>query len=250
MDHAFPAPRLTQYDDEVALLTISEIAFPGSLTRESWEPNGIYIWIQGDPTSIESRQRASRRHNCVLGVLRAWWDDAGELADERLAGLGPGTSRNRDGDQWISVPSIVVRHGDENELRVFARQARTGISASQHLKDALVIHGRVNRTSADHHLIHELAMLSFATEPQRTLRGRLPNGRKVRGADALLAIEAALGVPALVQQRFINSVNNLPPLEGGRHAAQRFSASMTLDDQRLFTADLMKRWVETYDENP
>jgi hypothetical protein len=246
MDHAIPAPQLTQHDDEEALLAIGEILFPGSLTREGWEPSGIYVWIEGDPTNIEFRQQAALRHQCVLGVLRAWWDDAGELSTERLTGLGPGSSRNRDGAQWIAVPSIVTRPGDTDELRAFAQRARAGISVGKHLDTALAIHGRANRFSADYRLIHELAMLEFATGPERSREARVPGGRKVRGAPALLKLQAELGVAALDQVAFMDSADNLPPLQGGRHASPRQIPAMSLDEQRVFIAGLLKRWIEKY----
>jgi hypothetical protein len=251
VDHGFPAPHLVQFVDEEALLAIAEIISPGTLRQETWEPSGIYVWIDGPPTGLESRRAAASQHQLMLGVLRAFAAHAGGLVDELRTGLGPGTSRNHAGDQWVEVPSVDDRHHDRAALDAFARRARTGITASAHLESALILNGRPNRNSADFFMIHEYATFEFANAAQIHNHTRLPGGStKIRGGGALPPVEAELGIPVADQLTFKQSANNWPALQGGRHAEGRHPAAMDLDQQRKFSADLLRRWVEKYDPSP
>ncbi|OZM80161.1 hypothetical protein [Pseudonocardia sp. MH-G8] len=247
VDHAFPAPHLVQHVDEEALLAIAGAISPGTLQRETWNPSGIYVWIDGHPTGVESRRAAASQHQLMLCVLRAFAADAGQLADELLTGLGPGTSRNRAGDQWAEMASVDGRGHDRAELGVFARRARNGITASAHLESALILNGRPNRSSADYFMTHEYATFEFASAAEIHDFALIPGGgTKIRGGGALARIQTELGFPATGQQTFKNSANSWPALQGGRHAEERHPAAMDLDQQRKFAADLLRRWVDKY----
>ena len=110
--------------------------------------------------------------------------------------------------------------GGEDHL--FAQQAAIAIDRSQNLRNALWLNGRANRTAADFYMIHEYA--------ERDLGGEQ-------------GITAALGISANEQERLTRSANNLSPLEGGRHVAERSRALWTLEEQREFAAELLRRWI-------
>lgn len=249
MEVSFPAPRLCQFDDQEAVLAIGEIICPGVVMRDQWDPNGLRVWIDGDPASVDSRRDAAARFQSLLGVLRAWWIDAGQLFDERLTGLGQGSVRNRVGDQWVGIGPAICHSHLHGDLKQFAQRSKAGMVTSQDLLNALTLNGRANRNSADFFMIHEYATFHFADDAEihNYARVSLSNGtEKIRGGGALLKIEHALGVSASDQQRLRNSANNLSPLAGGRHAEERHAAEWSLEQQRVFAADLLKLWIETF----
>jgi hypothetical protein len=59
--------------------------------------------VDGSPDEPATRFEAVARFQIALGVLRAWRPDAGELREERRAGLGEGSIRDEAGNQttWV-----------------------------------------------------------------------------------------------------------------------------------------------------
>lgn len=161
----------------------------------------------------------------MLGVLRSWRAVAGELREEQRPGLGAGSVRDRAGNQWLTVGSVIDYSIAGDEIESLAERTRNGIHTSQNLRNALWLHGRANRTTSDYYMIHEYAELEFGG---------------TRG------VRDALGISVKAQERLTASANNLSPLEGGRHAGGRGVAPMALEGQRAFTLDLLKRWIDTY----
>ena len=108
------------------------------------------------------------------------------------------------------------------EVEAYARQAKVAVERSRCLRNALWLHGRRDRNSADFFMIYEYAEMDFA-------------GRK--------AIVSELGVADRDIGRLKNSANNLAPTEGGRHATETGTTEWSLDDQREFVAKFLKRWI-------
>lgn len=219
---SFPAPALCQFADQELLLWFGEIISPGFVELPRTE-NGLRLWLEGDPSDETVAQTAAAKFQTLLGVLRAWRADAGELREERLRGLGEGSVRDQAGNQWIKVGTAVayVSFG-RDDVDQFARQARRGIGDSQNLENALWLNGRPNRTGADYYMIHEYAVREFGGN---------------RG------VGAALDVSVNAQERLTTSANNLSPLQGGRHARAARIAPLDLNGQRRFTSELLQRWI-------
>jgi hypothetical protein len=219
---SFPAPALCQGGDEDLLIAIGEIVYPGFVRRPSGE-NGLRMWIEGDPGGPESRALATAMFQTLLGALRAFRAEAGELREELLAGLGAGSVRDEAGNQWVGVGTVRVFATFGGEVEAFATGVRAAIAKSQGLRNALWLNGRLGRTAADYYMIHEYAQADLG-------------GTK--------GVREALGISANAQERLTASANNLSPLEGGRHATGTGSASWSLEEQRAFTADLLMRWIQ------
>jgi hypothetical protein len=93
---SFPAPALCQYEDEDLVIRIADMLFAGQVDR--W-PNeyGLRLWVDGDPTAPdEAAEEARAIFQTVLGVLRSWRPESGELEDERRGGRGAGTIRDHE----------------------------------------------------------------------------------------------------------------------------------------------------------
>lgn len=233
---SFPAPALRQGADEDLVVEIGTIVFPGCIRR--WpDENGLRLWAEGDPADPAARMPTSRagvdaraKFQTVLGVLRAWWSSAGELSDERRAGLGEESIRDETGNQWVIVAQAIEygnRRALSEEIEKFAAAARRGVDASQSLKNALWINGRQNRTAADFYMVHQYAEEDFG------------------GTKEILA---ALGLSVASQKRLTKSASNLSPLAGGRKARGNDAlVVMNLDDQREYIAKLLRLWIEQYD---
>jgi hypothetical protein len=223
---SFPAPGLCQYADEEIMLEIGNVVFSGCLKRWPGE-NGLRIWVDGNPqASSASRGEALARFQTVLGILRAWRPDAGELQDERRVSLGEGTVRDEHGNQYVSLGTIVTYSMHAREIETFAIQSMHGINATVNLSNALWLHGRANRNAADFYMIHEYAQLEFGS----------PKG-----------IMRALGISVGSQSRLTKSANNLSPLAGGRHVSGDADAVvMSLKEQREHVARLLRSWIATY----
>jgi len=158
-------------------------------------------------------------------VLRAWRSDAGELLEERRAGLGDGGVRDESGAITLMVgPALFyVTHG--RDIAALAENARHGIATSQYLRNALWLNGRTNRTAADYYMVHEYASREFGGEK---------------------GIRDHLGVPVKAQKRLTKATNNLSPLAGGRHAIGEEADLISLDEQRLFISELLRLWMKRF----
>jgi hypothetical protein len=218
---SFRAPELTQGGDEDLLVAIGEIVYPGFVTR-SPDENGLRLWVEGDPGHAEPRERATAMFQTLLGALRAFRVEAGELREEFLAGLGPGSVRDEEGNQWVGVGTVRVFTTFGGEVETFSAEVRDAIAQSQALRNALWLNGRPGRTGADYYMILEYAEVDLG------------------GTEG---VREALGISRDAQERLRAAANTLSPLEGGRHAKATSSSPSTLE-QSAFTADLLKRWIQ------
>jgi hypothetical protein len=219
---SFPAPALCQGGDEDLLVAIGDIVYPGFVRRPSKE-NGLRLWVEGDPSDVESRALATAMFQTLLGALRAFRAEAGELREEQLAGLGAGSVRDEAGNQWVGVGTVRVFATFGSEVEAFATRVRAAIAKSQGLRNGLWLNGRLGRTAADYYMIHEYAEADLG-------------GTK--------GVRDTLGISASAQERLTASSNNLSPLEGGRHARGTGFASLSLEEQRAFIAELLRCWIQ------
>ena len=109
-----------------------------------------------------------------------------------------------------------------SEVEAYARDVKLALQRSLPLRNALWLHGRRDRNSADFYMIYEYAEEDLG-------------GRKT--------IAAALGVTDKDIAKLRKSANNLTPSDGGRHAKGTGTAEWSLDDQREFIAGFLKRWI-------
>jgi hypothetical protein len=221
---SFPAPALCQGADEELLIQVGAVVFPGCIKRWPGE-NGLRIWVHGNPTDPRAAVDARERFQIVLGVIRAWRWGAGELVDERRAGLGERSVRDEAGNQWVMVGPAIAYGIAGGEIESLAAGASRGISTSMNLRNALWLNGRANRTAADFYMIYEYARREF---------------------DGPRGIRKALGLSEDSQERLTKSANNLSPLEGGRHVDGRVAAPMSLNEQGEYIAQLLRQWVRRY----
>jgi len=222
---SFPAPTLCHMADEDLMVSIGAVMFPECIKRWPGE-NGLRLWVEGTPTDPAARFDAVAKFQTVLGVLRAWRQGAGQLAEELRAGLGHGSVRDEGGNPWILAGPAVSYGRLGGEIERLAAGTSRGITGSQNLRNALWLNGRTNRTAADYYMIHEYA------------------GHEFGGSSGLTK---ELGLSGKSQGRLTQSANNLSPLQGGRHATSRGIALLTLDEQGGFIAELMCKWIEQYD---
>lgn len=224
---SYRAPELCQFADEDLLIQIGRVIFPGAVKRWPTE-NGLRIWVKPEsqgPNDPRSRNEALAIFQTMLGILRSWRGVAGELRDETRGGLGAGSTRDEAGNQWLAVGPAIDYGFQDGQIEALATRARRGIDTSQHLRNALWLNGRANRTSADYYMIHEYAAMEFG-------------GTK--------GIRDVLGISLNAQSKLTQSANSLSPLHGGRHAKGVSAAPLSLESQRLFTKDLLRRWIDTY----
>ena len=139
-----------------------------------------------------------------------------------LGGVGQGSVRDENGNQWIGVGPALAHPRIGGEVETFAAEVRAAIDSSEGLRNALWVYGRAGRTAADYYMIHEYAAMEFGGK----------NG-----------VREALGISTSDQDRLTQSANNLSPLEGGRHARTTGVAPWRLEEQREFTAELVRRWI-------
>jgi hypothetical protein len=59
-----------------------------------------------------------------------------------------------------------------------------------------------------------------------------------------MGVERVLEIPVIQQRKLKQAANNLSPLEGGRHSKVQRGVPWSLELQRDFTADLLRRWIE------
>lgn len=224
---SYRSPELCQFADEELLIQIGKVVFPGAVKRWRTE-NGFRIWVEVDPrrpTDPAARAEALAIFQTLLGILRSWRSIAGELREEQRGGLGAGSTRDEAGNQWLAIGPAIEYRIQEGEIEELAARARCGIDASQHLRNALWLNGRMNRTAADYYMIHEYAAMEFA---------------------GMKGIRDALGISTNAQLKLTRSANSLSPLQGGRHAKGESAAPMSLAQQRIFTMNLLRRWIDTH----
>jgi hypothetical protein len=137
---SFPAPTLCQGSDEDLFVAIGDIVYPGFVKRPPNE-NGLRLWVEGDPSDPGSKALATALFQTVLGALRAFRAEAGELRDEQLAGLGAGSVRDEAGNQWVGVGTVGVFATFGDEVEAFAADVRAAIANSQALRNALWLNG-------------------------------------------------------------------------------------------------------------
>lgn len=218
---SYSAPALCQGSDEDLILLAGEIILPGSVRPWPGE-NGLRIWVEGwDQPDDRAAVIARDRFQVLLGVLRSWRADAGQLRHERLAGLGEGSRRDIAGNQWVSVGTAVEYVTGQDEFTRLVDAAAIAIAQSQPLRNALWLNGRADRTAADYYMIHEYAKNEFGDK--KRLRDRL-------------------GISVNEQERLEQSANKLSPLEGGRHM-ENGPAPWDLHQCRNFTANLLGQWI-------
>ena len=224
----FSAPALRQGADEDLLIGIGAVIFPGCIKPWPGE-NGLRIWVAGDPTDPAAAAEALANFQIVLGVLRAWRSGAGELCDEGRAGLGEGSVRDEAGNQWVMVGPAIAYGIMGGEIETLAASAGRGINASQSLRNALWLYGRLNRIAAEFYMIHQYAQNEFGS----------PKG-----------ITGNLGLSAKSQERLTQSASNLSPLKGGRKVNGGEGVPMTLDEQREYAAELLRLWIAQHNHVP
>lgn len=218
---SYPAPEMCQGADEDLMVRIGEVVFPGRIQRWPTE-NGLRIWVDGHPNCPDSRNSAVAIFQTVLGVLRSWRADAGELHEEARGGVGAGSVRDEAGNQWVSVGTVMDYSVADREIENFAFQSRAGIEASGNLSNALWLNGRTGRSSADYYMIHEYAEFEFQDKK---------------------GIRDALGISVKSQEKLTWSANRLSPIAGGRHAQVSDHGALDLNGQKAFTARLLREWI-------
>jgi hypothetical protein len=221
---SYPAPAMSQGDDQRLLLKIGNIVFPNGFEQRQNE-NCLRIWVEASPDEHpEAGSKALANFQVVLGLLRAWHNEAGKLADEERRGLGPGAVCDEQGNQYIFLSSVLIYH-PEPDLTPLAQAAHRGIRTSSYLQNSLLLNGRQNRTSADYYMIHEYSKMELG-------------GTK--------RVAEALGISTKAQGRLTDSANNLSPLLGGRHAKNRPTVPLDLTKQGEIVGRLLRSWVELH----
>jgi hypothetical protein len=99
---SFPAPALCQGGDEDLLVAIGDVVNPGFVRRPLGE-NGLRLWVEGNPGDPESRVLATAMFQTLLGALRAFRAEAGELREELLAGLARARFETRPGTSGLEL---------------------------------------------------------------------------------------------------------------------------------------------------
>jgi hypothetical protein len=224
----FPAPALCQGADEDLMIQLGMIIFPECLRRWPRE-NGFRIWVDGSPDELGARSEAVAHFQIVLGVLRAWRPDAGQLEEERRASLGEGSIRDEAGNQTLMLGPAIFWTSSVGDIERLAHNTRRGIAQSQPLRNALWLNGRTNRTAADYYMIHEYAR---------------------RGLGDNEGIRHTTGISMSAQKSLTKSANKLSPLDGGRHANEGEKDLMTLDEQRVLISELLRSWIDTFAHSP
>jgi hypothetical protein len=217
----FPAPALCQMADEDLLIEMGAIIFPDFVQRVPGA-NGLRLRLEGDYRDDSLLKTAADRFQILLGILRSWRPVAGQRVDEIRPGIGPGSIRDEHGNQLVKAESAIMYVIAGSEVEAYARDVKAGLQRSPYLHNALWLHGRRDRNSADFYMIYEYA--------EEDLKGRK-------------AIVETLGVTDSDITRLRSSANNLAPSDGGRHAKGTGTAEWSLDDQREFIAGFLKRWI-------
>jgi hypothetical protein len=217
----FPAPALCQGADEDLLIEMGATIFPDFIQRVPGA-NGLRLRLQGNYRDDSLMKTAADQFQTLLGILRAWRSVAGQRVDEVRPGTGTGSIRDEHGNQLVTVGSAIMYVLGGSEVEAYVRDVKVALQSSPDLRNALWLHGRRDRNSADFYMIYEYAEEDLG-------------GRK--------AIIETLGVTGNDITRLRTSANNLAPSDGGRHAKGTGTAEWSLDDQREFIASFLKRWA-------
>jgi hypothetical protein len=220
---SIPAPAFCQFEDEEFVLGIAAVLFPGQVERRPNE-NGLQVWVDGDPAAPEpAREGALAIFQTCLGVLRSWRSQAGELAEERLGGLGAGSIQDRAGNQWIGIgPVITYSDRSVGQLHELVGHVARALQESEEVGMALCLLGRTHPRASEFFMIYEYA------------KQDLGGGQR---------LTVPLGLPADWPKKFEDTCHNLAPRAGGRHAAQKRASPWTLPELRDQAADLLRRWT-------
>lgn len=224
----FPAPALCQGADEDILIELGAIILPDFVLRLS-DANGLRLRLEGDYRDEALLKIAADQFQILLGILRAWRSVAGERVDEIRPGIGQGPIRDEHGNQLVKLRSAIAYMTAGSEVKAYARDVRLALQSSLHLRNALWLHGRRDRNSADFFMIYEYA--------EKDLGGQN-------------SIVATLGVTNNDIERLTRSANNLAPTEGGRHAKSTGTAVWNLGAQREFIAGFLRKWITHRAQSP
>jgi hypothetical protein len=219
----YPAPSLCQPSEREILLRFGETIYPEFLRRSA--DDSLAMCVAGAIHDDTQREEALDRFQVLLGVLRAWRPTAGERVEEMQARLGYGAAKNEAGDQWIFVTGIAAHAVVGGDVESFAARAARGIASTDHLRDALWLFGRAHRNAADLYMLIELAEIEFGNKK---------------------AVVPTLGVSQRALNKQKQSANNLAPRLGGRHANATGEAPWSLERQRDFSSDMLRRWIDRY----
>ena len=110
---------------------MADVIFPGLVDRG--DENGLRVWVEGDPGDPESKRLAAGIFQTLLGALRAWRSSAGVLQEEMLGGVGQGSVRDENGNQWIGVGPALAHPRIGGEVETFAAEVRAAIDSSEGL---------------------------------------------------------------------------------------------------------------------
>lgn len=205
------------------MMELGEVLYPGSIHRRD-DQNNLFIWVDAADTKDPAGPYQARVvWESTLGVLRAGHPLAGELAVEQRTGLGAGAIRDVDGNQFVGIGAALIytRFGDE--IPNLAKEAEASLGRSQHLLTALRLFGRADRTAADYYMVLELARDEFGDYDR---------------------LRAAVGITRSELSDLRSSLNNLPALSGGRHAALSGTPPWDLGRQRDVTGHLLRQWIQ------
>lgn len=227
------APEMCSGDDEDLLITAGAVMYDGVIERAPGE-NGLWVrteFERSDLSDIRGNLDMSRaqalgmlRFQHILGTLRAWRADFGVLREEWFREWGYGSFVDREDNARIrNVSPATIWYTPQEEIIHFLWLAALASKASRNLKHALMLNGRTGRTSADYYMIYELAELDFKRQP------------------------SFLAKKLKISEREFNDVKlsccNLPPLEGGRHAGQKYGAIYNLKEIQARNSGLLSSWI-------
>jgi hypothetical protein len=223
-----PASAFCQLEDEDLVLRIAAVLFPDQVKRRPNE-NGLRIWVDGHPTAPEpAREEALAIFQTCLGVLRSWRSEAGELAEERLGGLGVGTIQDQAGNQWgWAGPAITYSDRLVEQLDELVIHVSRALQKSEEVAMALWVLGRSHPRAAEFFMIYEYA------------KQDLGGGQRLTGP---------LGLSTDWPKSFEDACHNLAPRAGGRHVGQKLTSPWTLPELREQAADLLRRWIGHHNE--
>lgn len=152
----FPAPALCQGADEDLLIEMGAVVFPDFIQRVPGA-NELRLRFEGDYRDDSLLKTAADRFQTLLGILRAWRPVAGQRVDEVRPGIGTGSIRDEHGNQVVKVGSGIMYVIGGSEVEAYARDVRIALQHSPYLCNALWLHGRRDRNSADFYMIYEYA---------------------------------------------------------------------------------------------